>query len=306
MRATEFLIEYRRDVTKQNYGAMLLKAANNDPTYRRYSMMHKDDDNLKVEGLLELFEKSDPTRNKQYVQWIIRTYIKENGSFFIEDVMSTLHDYLKKFYELTLRRRIPSPRNDINKYQSFGDFLSVVDEYEDVLPQQIDKGNAIQLYDDAVLRAIIPNDRQAACYYGRGTRWCTSATNNNQFDFYSEHFPLVIVLPKQPTHVGEKYQLHFSVFDMNNDTPILDQDAYDELEYQHDKRPEYPKGIGLTKGKFEDSISADGQFMDENDNPVRLKSLTARFGKSFTNVVQSLLKYDPELDWVVDMNFTHN
>ena len=93
---------------------------------------------------------------------------------------------------------------------------------------------------------------------------------------------------------------------MNNDTPILDQDAYDELEYQHDKRPEYPKGIGLTKGKFEDSISADGQFMDENDNPVRLKSLTARFGKSFTNVVQALLKYDPELDWVVDMNFTHN
>jgi hypothetical protein len=56
----------------------------------------------------------------------------------------------------------------------------------------------------------LPRDEDSAKYYGRGTRWCTAAENNNRFDYYyEEDDPLFIFLPKQPKYNGEKYQIHF-------------------------------------------------------------------------------------------------
>jgi hypothetical protein len=61
------------------------------------------------------------------------------------------------------------------------------------------------------VRIVVPEDQNAACYYGQGTRWCTaSRTSTNYFGHYSKDGPLYILLPKQPKHDGEKYQLHFA------------------------------------------------------------------------------------------------
>jgi hypothetical protein len=60
------------------------------------------------------------------------------------------------------------------------------------------------------VRIVVPEDQNAACYYGQGTRWCTAATKgSNYFGHYSKEGPLYILLPKQPKYDGEKYQLHF-------------------------------------------------------------------------------------------------
>jgi len=56
---------------------------------------------------------------------------------------------------------------------------------------------------------VVPQDEAAACYYGRGTRWCTAATKGeNYFVHYNKEGPLYIILPKNPSYKGEKYQLH--------------------------------------------------------------------------------------------------
>jgi len=71
------------------------------------------------------------------------------------------------------------------------------------------KGDAKEILNNSEVRIIIPNDEASACYYGQGTRWCTAAKNNNMFGGYSSHnHPLFILLPKNPTHDGEKYQVH--------------------------------------------------------------------------------------------------
>ena len=55
-----------------------------------------------------------------------------------------------------------------------------------------------------------PHTMEAAQYYGKGTRWCTSAINDNQFDYYNEKGPLHIIIDKS---TNEKFQIHFATRD---------------------------------------------------------------------------------------------
>jgi len=129
----------------------------------------------------------------------------------MEDASSTLADYLTKFHKLKVKRMIPSPRNDFLRYTTVGDFMSVVDEYPDPEEntKEVDKGTAVEYYNDSEIRIVLPQDVEAGCYYGQGTRWCTAAKNNNMFNDYINHGKLYIVIPKHPAHKGEKYQIHF-------------------------------------------------------------------------------------------------
>ena len=208
MRAREYLIEYNRQKTEQNYGDKIIMIARRDPTIP--GEVRKQADNLQlVDIVLSQLERADPTKNKEYVQGLAKLYA--NGGLKMEDASSTLADYLTKFHKLKIKRMIPSPRNDFLRYTSVGDFMSVVDEYPDPdeNTKEVDKGKATEYYNDDKIRVIIAEDKAAACYYGQGTRWCTAAKNNNMFHHYDGTGKLYIIIPKHPTHKGEKYQIHF-------------------------------------------------------------------------------------------------
>jgi hypothetical protein len=162
-----------------------------------------------LDYLLTWIERGDPTRNKEYSQSIAKLYA--NGQSKLEDVASTLADYLVKFDRLKRKKKIQPPRNDFNRYRDLESFYDVVDEYpeeEEAKPEV--KQNAQELYRDSRLIVTIPQDEQAACYYGQGTRWCTAGKTNNQYDYYTQgNRPLYIIIPRQPAHPGEKYQFHF-------------------------------------------------------------------------------------------------
>ena len=95
--------------------------------------------------------------------------------------------------------------------------------YKPPVDQDAQRGDAKEVFNDDSVRIIVPQDKQAACYYGQGTRWCTAATGSqNYFDRYHRDGPLYILLPKKPTYDGEKYQLHFGTdqFMDEQDDPI--------------------------------------------------------------------------------------
>jgi hypothetical protein len=92
-------------------------------------------------------------------------------------------------------------------------------------------------------RLINPQDEQAACYYGQGTRWCTAATRGtNLFDSYNSEGPLYILLPYKPLHPGEKYQLWFGDPDVTNpeDYQIMNENdkPVNILKFFNDQFPE--------------------------------------------------------------------
>jgi hypothetical protein len=296
MRANEFLLEYSRDITKQRLGAQVLDTFRKEGPARIRRVLGRDlgpqdSDADTIEALIRMLEQADPTANKQYMPWLARTYVK--GETFFEDVLSQVREYLEKFHILNQRRKIPAGRNDILRYSNFGDFMSVVDEYPDPeAPELKDKGQAEEIYQDQQVRVIMPYDQAAACYYGQGARWCTAATKGkNYFNDYAENTPLLIVVPQQPQHPGEKYQLWFDY--SIGDLPVYNDNDYNEAFFYHG----------------EDYIidnEQTGQFMNEKDQPVSLKSLRARFGSSFDALVDAYLAKFPDEAYRVQKNFEDN
>ena len=208
MRAREYLIEYNRQKTEQNYGDKIVMIARRDPTIP--AEVRKQADNLQlVDIVLSQLERADPTKNKEYVQGLAKLYA--NGGLKMEDASSTLADYLTKFHKLKVKRMIPPPYNDFLRYTKVSDMMDVVDQLPDPDEdtKQVDKGRVIEYYNDADIRIVLPQDEAASCYYGQGTRWCTAAKNHNMFNNYADRGTLYIVMPKHPEHQGEKYQLHF-------------------------------------------------------------------------------------------------
>ena len=220
MRARHFIVEYDRAKTwnvhaKGIIDAMFkdwsgiselgdLRAYIKDLTSPPY---HKAVENPAVMAdIMAMIEKGDPTKNKQYSQWLARMYSK--NIIPLEDIQSKMFDALNKYHTLKLRKKIKPEHADINQMKRPVDLLQAMADYEDPEEQVVDKGQAKEIYADSSIRVIVPKDEAAACYYGQGTRWCTAAKSNNMFKHYHQSGDMYIVIPKNPKHAGEKYQLH--------------------------------------------------------------------------------------------------
>jgi hypothetical protein len=228
MKSLEFLLEYDRGKTAAAYGEKLLAVAVRDAWFVQQYNNALPGGNIKdtvkknpeqvLDYLLTWIERGDPTRNKEYSQSIAKLYAM--GQSKLEDVASTLADYLAKFDKLKRRKKIQPPRNDFNRYKDLESFYDVVDEYpdEEAESKPEEKKNATELYRDNQLIVTVPNDVEAACYYGQGTRWCTAGKNNNMYDYYTRgDRPLYVIIPRQQAYPGEKYQFHFETKQFMNE-----------------------------------------------------------------------------------------
>jgi hypothetical protein len=225
VRARQFIFEYNQQATAQRFGDKILQTAVKDPSpeiYNIYSLLNAQKEfkdfnlspNTKTNiliSIMQAIEGADPTKNKEYTVFLAKMYAQGGWGAKIEDLESKVKPALEKFHLLKLKKKIPSPRNDIMRYTDLADFVAVMDEYEDPEEKkQVDKGTAKTVFENDAVRIVVPEDQNAACYYGQGTRWCTAATKgSNYFGHYSKEGPLYILLPKQPKYDGEKYQLHF-------------------------------------------------------------------------------------------------
>lgn len=218
MRAREIILEYKKDITLRKYILPLLSKLSGDPSVSEELSNHYNDlayepvetllgDKI-VNDVIRTFEKADPTPHKEYVPWLVRMYLSDSVRRF-EDIGSTIADYLEKFHRAKVRKQLPEWMRDINQFKAISQFYTAVGNIEITDREPVDKGQSTVIYDDASVRVITPLDAAAACYYGRGTKWCTAARNNNMFDIYAKGGPLYIVIPKKPNYPGEKYQLHF-------------------------------------------------------------------------------------------------
>jgi hypothetical protein len=191
MKLTEFIIylaEYKRDITKQKLGDKLIAAAQNDG-------------NQDIETILNTLEEIDPTKNKQYVEWLSRQYI--NKQFRLEDA-NRVKDVLVNFENI--KRQLQ--QRDINKY-TFHSLEDMIDKEMNVeLKTDSDNFNIPNvkvLYNGPLGTLAIPETEEASCELGKGTKWCTAAKKDNMFNHYSSNGPLYIWKDKN----GEKYQFQF-------------------------------------------------------------------------------------------------
>ncbi len=160
----------------------------------------------------------DPTGNKEYLQFVISRYLglsKIEKSRFIKEDWEIVRRDLEIYHKI--KKMLPIEYKDINKIKSFAVLFMVITKYREEFERiEIDKKaekEIIRIYEDSSYTILIPKTEEAAILYGKGTRWCTAATETrNYFNDYNEEGPLFIII-----HKGEKdfqgrqvkYQFHF-------------------------------------------------------------------------------------------------
>ena len=269
MRAFEFLVEYDRNKTTQTLGRQLASAFMTGGDKRQYEFynttyQHPDgtpDMPVILAQVMSGLEEADPTKNKIYTPWLAREYAKQNIKR-LEDA-HVLGPMLAEYDKYKKRNDFPVDAKDIMRL-NYAQFYTIMGNYEPPPEQIKDKGQAVEVYRDSNVRIVIPENEQAACYYGQGTKWCTAATRGtNYFSRYSsKERPLYILLPTKPSYDGEKYQLHFGSDQFMNeeDDPInlyelLTERFPDLYKYFITKEPEVKELVPFTSDDLLESIS---------------------------------------------------
>ena len=190
------LLEYSRDITLQKMAKQL----------QGISATTK----LDPADVLAQLEAIDPTKNKQYVPWLVKQLA--TSQFRLED-RPRINKLLTDF--LSIKNRLPQEQRDLGRL-SLHQLDDIVDQAMSV-DLATDKQQAPAtgtfpvvpgskvLYNGPLGQLAIPETEEASCELGRGTKWCTAAKTRNMFSHYSKEAPLYVWRDKN----GEKYQFHF-------------------------------------------------------------------------------------------------
>jgi GNAT superfamily N-acetyltransferase len=126
---------------------------------------------------LDQLEAGDPSSTKKYLAWMLKQVKAKEP---IKEVIGLVQQFDKIGHKLS--------RKDINQYKTLGDLRG---EIEGAAPSKGElirdiKKDADYLYDDGRFLLVHPKTMAASCHFGRGAKWCISATESrNYFNTYS-------------------------------------------------------------------------------------------------------------------------
>lgn len=178
-----------------------------------------------TEHLMELPVKFlPPTGYNKYVEWVVKSYIKDGIEFYsdLDDIYPAIHEFKKLVDAKKLstgdKTQPWTNETDINIYCGLNGCihkgrnwpgLNYILSKHAAPADDMEKLKTSRLiYESEQIKVYQPTTASEACYYGRGTKWCTAAKNDNSFESYKlNDGPMDIIVPKHPDYIGEKYQI---------------------------------------------------------------------------------------------------
>lgn len=166
----------------------------------------------KVKDVKEFLENLE--KNKyiaKYLNWVVKQFINVNWRY-PEDI-DKLEKNLNKFNRSLTYLKNNNQETDLNKY-SMNEFNALMNDLPETtrqINQQKEKdiklNQAQRIYEDSDWILLTPLTQEAAIHYGKGTQWCTAATESrNYFEYYNNRGSLYILINKNNSK--EKYQFH--------------------------------------------------------------------------------------------------
>ena len=193
--------------------------------------------------------QADPTDHKEYVQWMLTTFvrfIKEGNNSeairFASEDLDVSSEYLEIFHSEKHKPKFKSlcggnsafkdindPSN-INQYRDLSHLFDAVDPYVDKNASKLEKdiriltklGQGKIPYEDRKVMVFLPKTIKASRLFGNFTRWCTTTNKKTFNDYLLKKTPkntnayLYIIIPKtyllldnDPRKTHDLYQLHF-------------------------------------------------------------------------------------------------
>jgi hypothetical protein len=160
------------------------------------------------------FIEADPTKNKQFVQWLCQIYL--NKKLRLEDLYKateylTLYSSPKIVNKLTSdQKNIYAVANGQLKIPDLQTLFQIIEPFKEVKSQKEVsaeiKKDAPVVFKSADWIVVMPKTKEASCAYGANTRLCTTARHNNGFDdYYSEKTPIYLNINRK---TGKKFQFY--------------------------------------------------------------------------------------------------
>lgn len=254
-------------ITEGQLYNLICEAATLDDIYVKY---YSDIDR----GIFNKIVSSDPTwredkPNKmgKFGKWLLKLWVSRK--LMLEDLYKAT-EYLSYFVKYNNRIEI----KDINKYHSLPELYNIVKVFMDnpeIATSNSDevrriKEGADKVFENGEWLVIVPHTKEASCYYGKGTQWCTAAEqSNNMFDHYNNQGNLYINIRKSD---GEKFQFHFESgsFMDATDTPI-ESPIYDTIGFGYSILDYYKENLSsdnfnkLVETKIEVNSNDNGEIL---------------------------------------------
>jgi len=200
---------------KEKESDKFIKDVVSETIFKNGKIANKD---MWVKFMMKQFEKfknADPTENKEYLNWIMNIYLA--GNLLDEDIYK-INDYLTLFSKN--KEKLPIEKRNVNSYNDLSSIYSAVSKFEkdeEMSASEKEKliklEGAEQIYDSENWKVIIPKTKDAACLYGKSTKWCTASDgSSNRFSYYHNQGPLFIMINKKIANdrdVNKKMQFHF-------------------------------------------------------------------------------------------------
>jgi len=173
--------------------------------------------------------------NNKYLDWSVGQLLEllNNDEYTHLDIpqmrdivvknVTDFHDNLKRFNdrlfdEINLYEKLPisylaneekikkSPK-DINSYPNLTTLKFITDIAKTITTKsEVKKLEADKIYEDNNVLIVSPKSHRASCYYGAKTKWCTTSTDTQHFQNYTNTGVLIYIINKHPITIGEHYQ----------------------------------------------------------------------------------------------------
>ena len=195
-------------ITESQMFDLILEAATVQDIYQKYYSNIPQDIFQEIISADPTYNPQKPQKMGKFGKWLLGIYLK--GNLKTEDLYKATQ-YLSIFVKFNGKIQ----QKDIMKYKSLPELYTVVEPFISNPDQAASKSEEVRkikegaekVYEDEKWMVIVPHTQEASCYYGKGTQWCTAATDSgNYFDNYNAEGLLYINILKG---TDTKYQFHF-------------------------------------------------------------------------------------------------
>lgn len=180
---------------------------------RREDILNRFDENPELRKTIEEFldHEFNKKTNYKYVNWVLKKNFDDFGNTFIP--LDSVINWLEKFDKV--RKNLQY--KDINQYKNIHDLIDTLEVYGDTKSEEKGKlkSDTLKIYEDNDVLIVKPLSSKSSCYYGYGTRWCTSAQSGNRFDQYFGRGPLYYFIFKKLDKDNDYYKIavHYDVME---------------------------------------------------------------------------------------------
>ena len=211
----------------QDYAVKVQMVLDKDRSAKRYKVRD-------IRSLQSLIEKKSDNLDNLYIKWIIIKY-SQNKMQMVEDILSKAIPALERYQDLKKRNQLQPAHKNLQRIKDIHELLDIMDGYQDTQSRSeqkdsveqgfYDRGEAELVHDDSKIKIVIPKTEKASCYFGMGTKWCTTGDRNNAFNSYTrDGYDLYYIFFKGVT---SKKHYKWAVARKNTDIDIRVYDAQD-------------------------------------------------------------------------------